>query len=102
MSEVSSTNMEPFRRVLAERMPFLKRNYHVQTLGIFGSYARNEQSRESDLDVLVTFSQIPSLLQFVSLENYLSDRLGIKVDLVMRTALKPHLGERILAGVVAI
>ena len=102
MSEASTPPVEQFRRTLAAQMPFLERTYHVQTLGIFGSYIRNEQSPESDLDVLVTFSQTPSLLQFVSLENYLSDLLGVKVDLVMREALKPHLGARILEEVMSI
>jgi predicted nucleotidyltransferase len=48
----------------------------------------------------VEFSEIPSLLKFVSLENYLTDHLGIKVDLVHKAGLKPRIGERILAEVV--
>jgi hypothetical protein len=102
MSVSRSASLAQFRRMLAEQMPFLRQNYHVETLGIFGSYVRNEQGPTSDLDVLVTFSQPPGLLQFVKLENYLSDLLGVKVDLVMREALKPHLGQRILAEVVGI
>lgn len=51
---------------------------------------------ESDLDMLVTFNQVPTLFQFVGLENALSDALGIKVDLVMKDSLKPGIGERIL------
>jgi predicted nucleotidyltransferase len=63
---------------------------------------RNEQGPESDLDILVTFSEPPGLIQFVALENHLSDLLGVDVDLVMKTALKPHLGERILHEVVPV
>jgi len=72
----------------------------LQELGIFGSYLRKEQTETSDIDVLVEFSQTPSLLKFINLENYLSDHLGVKVDLVHKLGLKPRIGERILAEVV--
>jgi predicted nucleotidyltransferase len=52
------------------------------------------------VDVLVEFSETPSLLKFVNLENYLSDHLGVKVDLVHKAGLKPRIGDRILAEVV--
>lgn len=83
-------------------LPELARRYHVRSLGVFGSYVRGEQHHESDVDVLVTFEQIPGLLKFIELENYLSDVLGLRVDLVMRDALKPVIGEHILAEVVPV
>jgi hypothetical protein len=49
------------------------------------------------VDVLVEISRTPRLLKFVNLENYLSDNLGVKVDLVHKTGLKPRIGDRILA-----
>ncbi|MBW4578731.1 MAG: nucleotidyltransferase family protein [Tildeniella nuda ZEHNDER 1965/U140] len=67
---------------------------------MFGSYIRQEQTKNSDIDVLVEFSETPSLLKFVNLENYLSDNLGVQVDLVHKAGLKPRIGERILAEVV--
>jgi hypothetical protein len=69
---------------------------------MFGSYLRHEQCAESDLDLLVTFDELPSLLKFIELENHLTDILGIKVDWVMADTLKPHIGERILAEIVAV
>jgi len=51
---------------------------------------------------LVTFYETPSLLRFIALENYLSDLLGIQVDLVMREALRPHIGQRILDEVIRV
>lgn len=87
---------------LKEVMPYLRESYRVKSLGVFGSYLRGEEKRESDLDVLVEFephSKI-DLFTFIELENYLSDLLGIKVDLVMKTALKPRIGKRILEEVV--
>jgi len=50
--------------------------------------------------VLVEFEQAPSLFQYIDLENYLSELVGIKVDLVMKKTLKPYIGQRILAEVV--
>ena len=82
---------------LRDLMPRLQRQYHVRTLEVFGSYVRGQARPESDLDVLVTFDQTPTLLQFLALENLLSDALGVSVDLVMKDALKPDLRERILA-----
>jgi predicted nucleotidyltransferase len=66
-------------------------------LELFGSYVRGEETAGSDLDLLVSFAETPTLFQFVALEQFLSDKLGVKVDLVMKEALKPRIGERILA-----
>ena len=76
--------------------------YNVQTLEIFGSYSRKEQSKNSDIDLLVTFSVTPSLLKFIALENYLSDLLGKKVDLVMKKSIKQRLRKQILKDSVRI
>lgn len=83
-------------------MPELAHRYQVESLGVFGSYVRQEQSPESDLDLLVTFHETPGLLRYIELENYLSDLLGVKVDLVMKDALKPHIGKRILEEVMMV
>jgi len=88
--------------ILREQRPFLAEQYHVSTLEVFGSYVRHEQRKNSDLDILVTFNKPPSLLKFVRLENYLSDTLGVKVDLVMKDSLKPAIGKNILREVVPV
>jgi len=87
---------------LKELLPVLSDRYKVQELGVFGSYVRQEQCDDSDLDILVTFLEAPSLLKFIELENYLSDVLGIKVDLVMEDALKPVIGKHILKEVMRV
>jgi uncharacterized protein len=69
-------------------------------LGIFGSYVRSEQNEESDVDLLIDYEEAPSLLQLIDLENYLSDHLGIKVDVVTKRGLKPRIKERILSQVI--
>jgi uncharacterized protein len=94
--------MDQMREILRQQLPSLSRRYHVASLGLFGSYVRHENRPDSDLDVLVTFAETPSLLRLIELENHLSDLLGVKVDLVMRDALKPQIGRRILAEVVPV
>ena len=90
---------EYFIKILRQHLPELKEKYSVSSLGVFGSYIRGEQTKDSDLDVLVQFDKKPGLLKYIELENYLSDLLGIKVDLVMKSALKPNIGARILNDV---
>ncbi len=76
-------------------LPELEQGYGVKTLGVFGSYVRGDSSRRSDLDLLVEFNRVPTMFEFVRLERHLSAKLGVKVDLVMKSALKPEIGKRI-------
>ena len=95
-----SIDIESIRRTIATHRDELRERYGVTWIGVFGSYVRDKQTAGSDVDVLVTFKTPPSLLEFVALEDYLSDLLSTEVDLVMRDALKPHLSRRILDEVV--
>ena len=87
---------------LRRMTPALKRRYPIREIGVFGSYVRGEQTEESDLDVLVEFDDRVTLIDFAGLQQDLSDALGMNVDLVMRSALKPRIGKRILAELVPI
>jgi uncharacterized protein len=89
-------SLEKILEVLRQQIPMLTERYSVEKLEVFGSYVRSEQKKDSDLDVLVTFKEDPSLLTYIAIENYLSDLLGIKVDLVMKDSLKPKIGQQIL------
>lgn len=73
--------LERHRREIEER-------HHVSFLAIFGSVARNEATAESDVDVLVDFSQPPGFRGYMRLKEFLEDVLGSSVDLVMIDALK--------------
>jgi predicted nucleotidyltransferase len=85
---------------LRAHLPELREQYGVRTLGIFGSYVRGEQRPHSDLDLLVEFDARPlTLIQVISLEQHLSDLLGVKVDLVEKKVLKPAIGRHILQEV---
>ena len=99
---MEETKLPQFLPVLQEQLPLLAERYHVRSLGIFGSYIRREQRPDSDLDVLVSFSETPSLLKFIALENHLTDLFGVQVDLVMQEALKPHIGQYIMQEMVSV
>ncbi len=87
---------------LRRMMPELTSNYGVQSLGLFGSFIRGEQKGRSDLDLLVDFGHVPTLFQFIRLEKDLKKKLGLKVDLVMKSALKPKIGQQILREVIPV
>jgi uncharacterized protein len=89
-------SLQDILEALRQQIPMLIERYGVESLEIFGSHVRSEQKKDSDLDILVTFKEDPSLLTYLAMENYLSDRLGIKVDLVMKASLKPKIGQQIL------
>ena len=66
-------------------------NFNPTMIGIFGSYARGENDQNSDLDILIDFDQTPDLLEIIGLEQELSEKLGIKVDLITVRSLNPQL-----------
>jgi predicted nucleotidyltransferase len=78
--------------------PVLKDKYQVETIGIFGSYTRGEQTKKSDADILVEFSKDAHVgfFKFLELEEFLTQKLGVKVDLVTKNALKPMMKDQIL------
>lgn len=94
--------IEEMRRRLVHRKNNIAREYGVRRIGIFGSYARGEEKKGSDLDVLVEFSKPIGLLKFIELEMKLGRIAGRKVDLVTRGALKRGIGRRILKEAVYI
>lgn len=85
---------------LKDLKPYLRTRYHVQEIGLFGSFARAEQTTASDVDILVDFAEDASLFDLVGLERFLTERLGRKVDVVSRGALKEELRSPILQEVV--
>lgn len=94
--------IKQIQKKIEELKPLLKEKFKVEKIGIFGSYIRQEQKRGSDLDILVEFEEDPGLFEFLELEEYLSEILKAKVDLVMRDTLKPYIGQHILSEVVYI
>jgi len=87
---------------LSELKPAIREKYNVKELGIFGSFIRGEEKSDSDLDILVSFEEPIGFFKFIELEEYLSDKLDVKVDLVSKKALKPRIGKRILEQVIMV
>ena len=87
---------------LHSMLPELREQYGVASLAVFGSYARDEQTPASDLDVLVEFEAPVSLYRQVELQDLLSQRTGVKVDLVPRRVLRPHVGDRVVREAVPV
>ncbi len=94
--------LETIRRLLRQELPRLRTDYSVRSLEVFGSYVRGEASKSSDLDLLVEFDDAPTLFSFVRLEDELSKHMDLKVDLVMKSSLKPNIGARILSEAIAV
>ena len=83
---------------LRQLKPILANNFAVEKIGYFGSYAQQKQNEQSDLDILVEFSK-PIGWNFFTLEKFLEEQFGVKIDLVTGNALKEHLKDRILKQV---
>jgi len=96
------SNVTLYLELLRKNHKDIEKQFKVKYLGIFGSFVRYEQKECSDIDILVEFFETPSLFQFIRLENYLSKILEIKVDLVMKEALKPNLGKHILKDLIEV
>ena len=79
--------LETLRSLKAE----LRERYHVESIALFGSYAREEQGEGSDIDVLVEFGSGADLFDFVGLSQYLEEKLGSGVDVVPEAALRPEI-----------
>jgi uncharacterized protein len=94
--------IDEIKLVLLNSKDDLATQYHVKSIGLFGSYVHGEQCQRSDLDVLVDFTKPVGLFDLIRLEDHLSSIVGIKVDLVMKKALKRRIGENILQDVIYI
>ena len=87
---------------LRKNKPVVEKKYGVKNLEVFGSYTRGEQKKGSDLDILVEFHQTIDLFKYIELENFLSKKAGVKVDLVMKDTLKPRIKDGILKEAVPV
>ena len=89
--------LDEIRGVLTQQRDLLAARYGIAVVGIFGSRVRGEATADSDLDLLTENLRPISLLELVGAELYLSDLLGIKVDLVPKRSVREELRESILA-----
>ena len=90
---------ETIVNLLSAEKKHLHERFHVSELGLFGSYIRGESTETSDIDVLVDFDGSVDLFDLVEMEEYLASKLNRKVDVVIKRALRPSIGEQILQEV---
>ncbi len=95
-------SLEEIKKIINEYRPILKERFKINSIGICGSYVRKAEKAKSDIDILVEFYETIDLFEFVELEDFLSEALGVKVDLVMKETLKPRIKNRILKEAVYI
>ncbi len=94
-----SKELKKIEEIVKENKVLLTKQFKVKEIGIFGSVVRGEDKETSDVDILVEFVEPIGLFKFLALEEYLSDLIGRKVDLVSKKALKPRIGKHILKEV---
>lgn len=89
---------EHFFTIVNSKREKLSNEFHVTRIGIFGSCVRGEESKDSDVDVLVEF-EIKTFDNFMDLKFFLEDQLGRRVDLVIMDSLKPAIRDKVLGEV---
>jgi hypothetical protein len=97
-------NIEEAKAVLKEHKAEVVNRYRIREIGIFGSFVRGEQKNRSDIDILVEFDErnIPGLLKLIEMEIYFEKLLRKKVDLVIKSGIRPEIKKGILEEVVYI
>ena len=91
--------LETATGILSANKDVLFHKYPIKELGIFGSVARMEENADSDIDILVEFSE-PVGWEIIDLASELEELLGYKVDLVSKKAVRPNLMPFVLKDVV--
>ena len=94
-------SLDEIREIIKENRSILAHQYGVAVVGIFGSHTRGEARGDSDLDLLAEILRPISLLELVGAELFLSELLGMKVDLVPKRSLRAELKESILEQAIA-
>jgi uncharacterized protein len=92
------------KQILQTQKPYLAKKYGVTAIGVFGSYVRGEQRPDSDLDVLIELTDPPliDLFDLVNLKYYLSDLIGLEVDVAIKQNLRKRIGQRILSETILV
>ncbi len=86
-----NTKRDILVQTLQDHADEFRDRFHVKSLGLFGSTARDEAVESSDVDLVVEFQDPPSFDGFMDLKLRLEDLLDVRVDLVTREALRPAL-----------
>ena len=88
--------LEDLKNILRDNKSHIESHFHVKNIGIFGSFARKEETDESDVDLIVEFEKgYKDLFNYIDLKFYLEEILNRRVDLVMKEAVRPRLRKKI-------
>jgi predicted nucleotidyltransferase len=88
--------LEDLKNILKDNKSYIESHFHVKNIGIFGSFVREEETEESDVDLIVEFEKgYKDLFNYIDLKFYLEELLNRKVDLVMKEAVRPRLKKKI-------
>ncbi|MFA7658914.1 MAG: nucleotidyltransferase family protein [Candidatus Gastranaerophilaceae bacterium] len=86
-------------RILKELKPILENDYYITEIGLFGSYLHGEQTKDSDIDLLLDHKKGLTFFKLLNLEEFLNKTFNIKVDIAFKKYLKKNIGKRILSEV---
>ncbi len=95
-------NLEEVKKIVDKHKSVIMEKYKVKEMAIFGSIVRGEQEEDSDIDILVEFYEPIGFFIFLDLEEYLTELLQTKVDLVSKKALKPRIGKYIFQEMIVL
>jgi len=94
--------LNEIKTIISQHQHVLAERYGIAVVGIFGSYVRDKQGQQSDIDLLADILRPISLLELVGAELYLNEILEVKVDLVPKRAVREELRETILREAIAV
>lgn len=94
--------LDEIKKIIRQHSGVLTERYGISVVGIFGSYVRGDEKTGSDIDLLAEILRPVSLLELIGAEIYLSETLGLKVDLVPKRSLREELKDIILKEAVAV
>jgi uncharacterized protein len=100
-----SKELEKITEKIAENKAYLKETYGVEEIGVFGSFARGDNNKNSDIDIAIEINHekaVVGFFEFARMQRFLEKLLERKVDLVTKRAIKPYIKDRILAQMIII
>lgn len=99
-----STDLKTIKQKIAARKKYLRETYGVEEIGVFGSFARGDNDERSDVDIAIELNhKVPvGLFGFARMQFYLEDLLERKVDLVIKSSIKPIIKDRILSQLIVV
>ncbi|HHO57352.1 MAG TPA: nucleotidyltransferase [Thermoplasmatales archaeon] len=95
-------NIDEIKKIIEDAEEVIRKRYKAEIIGIFGSFARGEEGKESDIDILVEFKEGATLFDLSGLGDFLEEKLGRKVDIVSTRSIRKEIKENIMKDLVAV